>query len=407
MRMRIRPLVFGMALAALVASCTPAESNGESTGTGASVEAGSDASGEAPDDADAAASEEIIAEIDAKLAELVGNVDYRDQNGVEASGFEATELSEEQIQQVRDMGLKAGIAMHSTSDAWSFELIAGLREQFEDLGIQVVGTTDAENDPGTQTTQIETLLASDPDIIVSLPTNPTAMVDAFRKAQQAGVTLVFTTITPDGFVGGEDYVAMVSDDRYASGLISGYQLAKAIGGKGKVALIYHDADNYTTEQSWRGAQDALAEFPEIEVFERGIIGPDFGGDAQAAMNGLLTQHPDLAGAWGVWDFPAEGIMAAARAAGRLDLKVTTIGFGENVAIALAKNELIVGLSAIDARSEGRALARLGALEILGVEDLPVFVASAPVEVNHGNVLDAWREVYSVDAPDSVASAYVE
>ena len=28
---------------------------------------------------------------------------------------------------------------------------------------------------------------------------------------------------------------------------------------------------------------------------------------------MLSKHPDLAGIWAVWDVPAEGVMAAARA----------------------------------------------------------------------------------------------
>ena len=52
---------------------------------------------------------------------------------------------------------------------------------------------------------------------------------------------------------------------------------------------------------------------------------------------MLTKHPDLDGIWAVWDVPAEGVMAAARAAGRNDLMIATEDLGKNVAIALAKN----------------------------------------------------------------------
>ena len=47
----------------------------------------------------------------------------------------------------------------------------------------------------------------------------------------------------------------------------------------------------------------------------------------------------------MWDVPAEGVMAAARAAGRTDLKIATEDLGTNVAIALAKGEMVVGLGA--------------------------------------------------------------
>jgi ribose transport system substrate-binding protein len=349
----------------------------------------------------------VSSKVETALKALQGTVNGTDPNGVKPSSFEATELSDGEITQVKALKLKAGVAMHSMSDAWSEQLVAGLKAEFEKLGIKLVGVTDAENDPAKQSTQIETLLAAKPDFIVSLPTDAVAMADAYRKAADAGVKLVFSTLVPKGFVGGKDYVSLVSDDRFSGGLVSGYQLAQAIGGKGEVGVIFHDADNFTTKQSYLGVLQALKEFPKITVFEEGVVGPDFAGNAQAATNALLTKHPNLAGAWGVWDLPAEGIMAAARAAGRTDLKITTIGFGKNVAVSMAKKEFITGFSAIDSFSEGAAEARLGAAAVLGKTGLPVFVASQPVQVNHGNLLDSWKTVYHEDAPAPLTSAFAQ
>ena len=98
-------------------------------------------------------------------------------------------------------------------------------------------------------------------------------------------------------------------------------------------------------------------------------------------------------------------MAAAREAGRLDLKIATQDLGTNVAIQLAKNELIVGLGAQRPFDQGIAEARLGAAALIGKTGLPVFVAMGALPVSHENVLDAWKTVYSVDAPESVTSAF--
>jgi ribose transport system substrate-binding protein len=183
-------------------------------------------------------------------------------------------------------------------------------------------------------------------------------------------------------------------------------MAKALNGKGKIGLIYHDADFFVTKQRFDGFKETLTQYPDIEVVEeKGIGGPDFAGDAQAAATALLTKYPDLSGIWGVWDVPAEGIMAAAREAGRLDLKIATQDLGTNVAIQLAKNELIVGLGAQRPFDQGVAEARLGALAMIGKTGLPIFVAMGALPVSHENVLEAWKTVYSVDAPDAVSSVY--
>jgi ribose transport system substrate-binding protein len=98
-------------------------------------------------------------------------------------------------------------------------------------------------------------------------------------------------------------------------------------------------------------------------------------------------------------------MAAARESGRLDLKIATQDLGTNVAIQLAKNELIVGLGAQRPFDQGIAEARLGALAKIGKTGLPIFVALGALPVSHDNVLEAWKTVYSVDAPASVSGAF--
>jgi ribose transport system substrate-binding protein len=140
------------------------------------------------------------------------------------------------------------------------------------------------------------------------------------------------------------------------------------------------------------------------VDEKGIAGPDFAGDAQSAANAMMTENPDLAGIWAVWDVPAEGVMAAARASGRTDLKLATQDLGTNAAIALAKGELVVGLGAQRPFDQGVTEALLGAGALLG-KDEPAYVALSALPVQHDNVLDAWKQVYHADAPSDLADSF--
>ena len=94
-------------------------------------------------------------------------------------------------------------------------------------------------------------------------------------------------------------------------------------------------------------------------------------------------------------------------AGRTDLKIATQDLGTNVAIQLAKNELIVGLGAQRPYDQGVAEARLAAAAVIGKTGLPNFVALGALPVSHDNVLEAWKTVYSADAPASVKDAFVK
>jgi ribose transport system substrate-binding protein len=188
--------------------------------------------------------------------------------------------------------------------------------------------------------------------------------------------------------------------------VSAHLMAKALGGKGKIGVIYHEADFFVTRQRYEGFRTTISQnYPGISIVEtRGIAGPDFAGDAQNVASAMLSKHADLAGVWAVWDVPAEGVMAAARAAGRLDLKITTEDLGKIVAIALARDQLVVGLGAQVPFDQGVTEARLGAKALLG-EKTPPYVALSALPVTHDNVLQAWTKVYHQEPPPFLKDSY--
>jgi ribose transport system substrate-binding protein len=380
-----RPLLMTTAVVAVLSGCTAA-------GDGASEPAG---------EVDQAA----VDKADAALAELEGTVLSTGPNGEQPETPEAAELTDEQVAQVKGLGATAAIAMHYGGDDWSVAQIAGLRSEFERLGIEVLAVTDADFDPAQQVSDIETVMTRQPDILVSLPTDAVATAGAYRAASQAGAKLVFMDNVPEGFVAGQDYVSTVSADNFGNGVISAHLMARSLGGAGKIGMIFHEADFFVTKQRYDGFKETIEkDYPDIEIVEeQGIAGPDFAGDAQAVTNAMLSQHADLDGIWAVWDIPAEGVLAAARAAGRTDLKVATEDLGLNVGIALAEDELVVGLGAQRPFDQGVTEARLGALALLG-EQTPPYVALPALPVDNENVLEAWEEVYRTDPPADLAEA---
>jgi ribose transport system substrate-binding protein len=348
----------------------------------------------------------VMAKIDAGLKALSTKVLSKGPNGEEPSPASAADLSDAEVAKVKALHLTAAIAMHYGGNDWSTAQIAGLKSEFARLGIEVVAVTDANFDAGKQVSDIETIMAKKPNIIVSLPTDPVATADAYRKASAGGAHLVFMDNVPKGFVAGKDYVSIVSADNYGNGVTSAYLMARALGGKGKVGLIFHQADFCVTKQRYQGFKTTIEQnFPDIKIVEeKGIAGPDFAGDAQGVANAMLTKHPDLAGIWAVWDVPADGVMAAARSAGRSDLKIATEDLGTNAAVALAKGELVVGLGAQRPFDQGTTEARLAAASFIG-KTVPVYVALPSLAVDHNSVLDAWKQVYHSSAPSSVTSVY--
>ncbi|MCB2177784.1 MAG: substrate-binding domain-containing protein [Actinomycetales bacterium] len=351
---------------------------------------------------------QVSTQADEALAELAGQVLAKGPRGEDPEPASVADLTDDEVAQVKEMGATAAIVMHYGGNDWANAQIAGLTQRFGELGIEIVATTDADFDPGQQVSDIETVMAKKPDIIVSIPTDPVATSAAYQAAADAGVKLVFMDNVPDGLEAGTDYVSVVSADNFGNGVVSAHLLAKALGGAGKIGVIYHEADFFVTQQRFQGFKDTIeSEYPDIEIVdERGIAGPDFAGDAQSVTDAWLTQYADLDGIWAVWDVPAEGVMAAARSAGRSDLKIATEDLGTNVAIALAAKDMVVGLGAQVPFDQGVTEANLAAGALLG-KTAPPYVALSALPVTHDNVLDAWQQVYHADPPSEVTDSFVD
>lgn len=351
---------------------------------------------------------QVSTRADEALAELAGQVLAKGPHGEDPEPASVADLTDDEVAQVKEMGATAAIVMHYGGNDWANAQIAGLTQRFGELGIEIVATTDADFDPGQQVSDIETVMAKKPDIIVSIPTDPVATAAAYQAAADAGVKLVFMDNVPDGLEAGTDYVSVVSADNYGNGVVSAHLLAKALGGAGKIGVIYHEADFFVTQQRFQGFKETIeADYPDIEIVdERGIAGPDFAGDAQSVTDAWLTQYADLDGIWAVWDVPAEGVMAAARSAGRSDLKIATEDLGTNVAIALAANDMVVGLGAQVPFDQGVTEANLAAGALLG-KTAPPYVALSALPVTHDNVLDAWQQVYHADPPSEVTDSFAD
>lgn len=340
------------------------------------------------------------------LDKIKGQVLSKGPNGETPSPASVADLTPDEIEKVKALNATAAIVMHYGGNDWATAQTNGLKSEFEKLGIKVIATTDANFKPDKQVSDLETVMTQDPDIIVSIPTDPVATASAYKKVAAAGTKIVFMDNIPQGLTAGKDYVSVVSADNYGNGVVSAHLMAKALGGKGKIGLVFHQADFFVTKQRYQGFKETITkEYPDIEIVEeKGIAGPDFAGDAQAAANAMLSKYPDLAGIWAVWDVPAEGVMAAARAAGRPDLKIATEDLGKNVAIALAKDELVIGLGAQVPFDQGVTEARLAAGALIG-KQAPAYVALSALPVDHSNVLEAWKQVYHEDAPKDIQDSY--
>lgn len=401
-------VVFGLMLitSMLLSSCAPQATQEPVTEqpTAEVMEATSAPATEPPAEAPTEASMPSY-DFEAALASLEGKVFSTGPNGESPTPASEVTLTADELAQIKDMKATAAIVLHYAGNDWSTAQVEGLKYQFDQMGIEVVAITDAGFKTEKQVSDIETVLAKKPNIIVSIPTDPVATSAAYKAAADQGVKIVFMDNVAANLVQGKDYVSVVSADNYGNGVAAAHLMAKYIDGKGKIGVVYHEADFFVTRQRYEAFKKTIADnYPEIEIVEeQGIAGPDFAGDGEKAASAMLTKHADLAGIWGVWDVPAEGILAAARTMGRNDLVITTIDLGLNVAVEIASDGIIKGLGAQRPFDQGVTEAILAGYGLLG-KTAPAYVALSALPVTKDNVLDAWKTVYHADPPQSLLDA---
>lgn len=322
-------------------------------------------------------------------------------SGETATPSSSVTVPEDKVETLKQGGYKAALLWHDQSDFVN-AVTAGASDEFKRLGIEVVATTSAGFDAAKQRSDIETALAKGPNIILSLPLDPVTSAAAFEPAKQDGVKLVFLSNLPKDYKHGADYAAIVTDDLFQMGKQAADALAKAMGNKGTVGWIFHDADYYVTNQRDNAFKTTIEkDYPDIKIVaEQGISDP---ARAEEIANAMLLQNPDLGGVYVTWAGPAEGVLAALRANGNTTTKIVTLDLSEPIALDMVKGGNVAAIVADEAYELGRAMAAAGARALLG-EETPPFVVAPAITATPENVGEVWQQSLHRDAPESVLNA---
>jgi len=322
-------------------------------------------------------------------------------NGEPATPASTLTLSDAEVAKLKAGNYSAALLWHTSSD-FTNAVTAGAKDEFARLGIAVVATTDAAFDAAKQKNDVETVMAKKPSIILTLPLDPVSAAASFRPAVDGGVKLVFLSNVPNGYKQGQEFVAVVTDDLFQMGKQAADALAAAIGKKGKVAWIFHDAKYYVTNQRDNAFKETIEkDYPDIKIVaEAGIADP---ARAEEIANALLTKNPDLDGIYVTWAEPGEGVLAALRAAGNTKTKIVALDLSEPLGLDMVKGGNVVALTADKAYELGRTMATVAAYGLIG-KPAPAFAVAPAITVTKQNVVDGWKESLNREPPQSILDA---
>ena len=375
----VRGVVAAATLALALAGC--------STGASSSDEAGSGSSS-----GSAAASSSGGSVIDKELTATVGP------NGAQPTPISQLTLTDEEVAQLQ-AGRYTAAQLWDTSSQFIDAVQQGSTAEFQRLGIDVVATTNANMDAGTQANQVQTAMAKKPSVIVGLPVDPTSAASAFQPAVDAGTKLVFLSNVPQGYQYGKQYTSIVTDDLFDMGKRAAESLGKELGGKGEVGIVYYNAQYYVTNQRDAAFRTTLQKkFPNIKIVaEQGFSDPN---NATSIASAMLTQHPKLAGIYASWSQPAEGVLSALRTVNNTTTKVVTLDLDDPVVIDMATGGATVAVVADQAFDLGRGMADAAAYGLLG-KTAPPFAVAGALTITKDTIPQGYQESLHADVPDAV------
>lgn len=307
-------------------------------------------------------------------------------------------LTPEDIEKIRSGNFKAAIVWYTAAPF--FEAVdTGLRKMLGKLNITIVAETDYEFDAQRYKNQVETVLAKKPDIIFTIAADPVAAAAALKPARDAGVKVEVLSNPPAGWVAGKDYIGVVTGNPFNQGKWAAEMLAQAVGKKGDVGLIYHDANFYVTNLRDRVLKTTLVnDFPDVHILdEKGFSDP---AQAEQLTTAMLTQHPSIKAIYAAWDTVAEGVVAGLRDAGRPDVKVVTMDLGLNNVLNMVQRQQVTGITVEITYQLGTALAAEAGLALIG-KPVPPFANTEALTCTRDNIEDCWKQVFHQPLPDKI------
>lgn len=257
--------------------------------------------------------------------------------------------------------------------------------------ISKVYSTDSEENPSKQISDIQSLIAKGINVLVTNPVT-TAVSPAVLQACNRGIAVVVY----DRFVtSGTPFTASMYANEIQDGYNGGQAIVAALHGKGTVVIIPGIAGAGVTEDRVKGAKMAMAKAPGIKIL--GLAYSDWDpAKGKKIMEQFLTKYPQIDAVWSDSGVQAVGIIQALQEANRLKQTKIVVGGQLNGYLKLWKKLGIIGYGSTISTDVGILSAQL-AIDIVEGKYKPTANVPAPLVVISQKTLNKYVRN---DLPDS-------
>jgi ABC-type sugar transport system substrate-binding protein len=200
------------------------------------------------------------------------------------------------------------------SDNFYVTMECGAEQEARKLGAKLTVTGPATFSVPEQKPLIDAAEVSKPDALLVAPTDSAALNPDLLKVQHNGTKVVFVdTSSSDSSIG----VSRISSDNAAGGKLAADDLGQLLGGKGTVAVISVAKGVSTTDARVSGfMQEMAAKYPGITLLGEQNDDADSVTTAAQFIEGDISAHPNLNGAFAANVITAQGVASGVSHAGK-------------------------------------------------------------------------------------------
>jgi ribose transport system substrate-binding protein len=229
----------------------------------------------------------------------------------------------------------AVIPKGTTHSFWK-SVEAGARKAGDELGVEIIWKGPLkEDDRAQQIDVVQEFVASGVSAIVLAPLDDTALRSPVRSAGEHGIPVIIFDSALKGEVG-KDFASFVATDNHRGGVLGGEELARLLGGKGKVVLLRYAEGSASTIAREAGFLEVMQRNPGITVTVDNRYGGATTASSQDAAMNLIDKIRDADGIFCSNESTTQGMLLALRQTG-LTKQKKFVGFDTSPALMAAMN----------------------------------------------------------------------
>jgi ABC-type sugar transport system substrate-binding protein len=162
---------------------------------------------------------------------------------------------------------KVGYSESFLTDPFQVQLVKQISQQAKKQGVDVLPATNANNDPGKQSTDIQTLLGEGVKGLILAPIDSDAISPAISQANAKNVPVV--TVDKGPSAGHAKAFMIVRANNVQMGQEACQAMGKALGGKGTVLNLQGDLSDINGQDRSNGFTKCMSKtFPSIKVISK-------------------------------------------------------------------------------------------------------------------------------------------